>query len=427
MKKTAFFSLLSSSAVGVVNAVTFTPLDDKPGLIDNGTFGPAVEVVHLFENQPPIGITVGSTGRAFVNFNRGDLPTNPTTVAEIINSTTEVPFPSLEFNTPPEGLTNSSSGRILGSSDTNHFINVQSVVHDAKGRLWAIDTGRPVIDGGDNPPAAPGGPKLVGFDLSDDSNGTTPFKTITFPETVLPALGYLNDIRFDLSPNLTASGEGVAYIADSGAHGIIVVDLGTGESWRHLDSIHATNPVSQFLPTLFGAPTYQASARNPAFHWETVAGGGIDGFAISANGKFIYFTPIASRDFYRVETGPLRVNPADDPFAVIRAVQSVQYLGQLGGGADGLETDDTGTIYLSSPEHNSVNTFNPQTGMIELFVRDPMIAWPDTLSVANDGFLYFTVNQLWLSPVYQNGTDKRVKPFALLRVPIKGGPVLLGA
>ncbi|KAK7038993.1 hypothetical protein VNI00_010385 [Paramarasmius palmivorus] len=403
-------------------AVDFTPLDDKPGLIDNGTFGPPVEVVHLFVDEPPIGITVGKSGRAFVNFNRGNLPF---TVAEITNATAETPFPSLEFNTPPDGLVNTSLGFAVGSSDSNHFINVQAVVFDPKGRLWAMDTGRPVMDGGDIPPSVPGGPKLVGFDLEDDTNGTTPFKTITFTENVLPGLGYLNDIRFDLSPNLTASGEGVAYIADSGAHGIIVVDLGTGQSWRHLDQLRQVNPVSHFLPTLFGVPTYQSSKLQPAFHWETVAGGGIDGFAISADGRFLYFTPIASRDLYRVETAPLRVNPADDVFAVVKAAQSVQFLGQMGGAADGFETDSTGLIYLSQPEHNSINTFNPETGLVEVFVRDPMIAWPDTLSVADDGFLYMTANQLWLSPVYQNGTDKRVKPFGLLRAPIEGVPVRL--
>lgn len=53
-----------------VQAVTFQPLPDKPGLIDNGTFGPDLEVVHLFTNEAPIGITVGPTGRAFVTFNR---------------------------------------------------------------------------------------------------------------------------------------------------------------------------------------------------------------------------------------------------------------------------------------------------------------------------------------------------------------------
>lgn len=149
-----------------------------------------------------------------MDFFSGDLASNPITLGEIVNATTEIPFPSRDFNIPPGGLVNTSSGRPLGSSDSTHFINVQAAVIDAKDRLWALDTGRPVVDG-DNLPAVPGGPKLVGFDIGN--NATKPFQTITFPESVLSPTGYLNDIRFDLRSNVTKSGKGIAYIADSGA------------------------------------------------------------------------------------------------------------------------------------------------------------------------------------------------------------------
>lgn len=59
-------SLLSISC----NAVTFSPLPTPPGLVDNGTFGPDVEVVHLFHDAGPIGITISQTGRAFATFVR---------------------------------------------------------------------------------------------------------------------------------------------------------------------------------------------------------------------------------------------------------------------------------------------------------------------------------------------------------------------
>ncbi|TFK39760.1 major royal jelly protein-domain-containing protein [Crucibulum laeve] len=408
----------------LVSAVKFQPLSEKPGLVDNGTFGPTLEVVHLFQKEPPIGITISKSGRAFVTFNRGDLAENPITLGEIVSPTEEVAFPSAEFNTPPEGLVNTSSGRPLGSSDSKHFINVQAVVIDSRERLWVLDTGRPVVDG-DNLLAALGGPKLMGFDL--ESNSTIPFTIITFPEDVLPPTGYLNDVRFDLTSSLTSSGKGVAYIADSGGFGIIVVDLGTGKSWRHLDKLHSVSPRSRFLPTLFGIPTYSSTPMSPALHYENAGGGGgIDGFAIGADGKHLYFTPLASRDLYRIETAPLLVNPAEDKLAFIRAANSIQYLGEFGGQADGLETDSAGKIYLSSPEHNSINTFDPSTGLVSPFVRSPIIAWPDTLSVADDSFIYATLNQLWLSPGFQNGTDKRVKPFALVRAKIDGQKVKLG-
>lgn len=54
----------------------------------------------------------------------------------------------------------------------------------------------------------------MGFDVAN--NATTPFTTITFTEDVLPPLGYLNDLRIDLTASLTNSGEGIVYLADSG-------------------------------------------------------------------------------------------------------------------------------------------------------------------------------------------------------------------
>ena len=62
-----------------------------------------------------------------------------------------------------------------------------------------------------------------------------------------------------------------------GSRGIIVADLATGESWRHLDLVASVQPKAGFLPTLFGIPTYQSSAGNPAYTYPVAAGGGIDG------------------------------------------------------------------------------------------------------------------------------------------------------
>ncbi|KAL1688773.1 major royal jelly protein-domain-containing protein [Schizophyllum commune] len=427
-------SLIASFA-SCASGVNFELVDGQPGLIDNGTYGPPIEIVHLFQH-PPTAITVSSTGRAFVSFNRGNLISNPQTLAEIVNSTTDVAWPSEEYNTPPDGLFNASSGVTHGSSDSEHLLNVQAAVFDALDRLWVLDTGRPASDSGDNALGFPGGPKLVGFNLDSNSSSTAnatsndltgassetaPFTTITFPETVLPAHGFLNDIRIDLSKG----DAGFAYIADSGALGLIVADLASGESWRHLDGLSSVRPKSGFLPSVFGIPTYQASGGSPFYRYPAPTGGGSDGFTLSADGEYAYFTPIASRDLYRVPTELLRVNPQHDRSAVIKAASSVQYLGEVGGEADGLKTDDTGKLYLTSPEHNAINIYSPETGLIEPFVRDPRIAWPDTLAVGYDGYLYVTLPQYWLGPTLQNGTDKRVPPFALARVPIEGKPAKL--
>lgn len=53
------------------------------------------------------------------------------------------------------------------------------------------------------------------------------------------------------------------------------------------------------------------------------------GIAISADGKFIYFIPLASRDLWRVETAALRRNTNKDRLAFLQAANSVQYLGEV--------------------------------------------------------------------------------------------------
>lgn len=73
------------SATAYVHAVTFQPLTDKPGLVDNGTHG-EIEIVHLFHNEPPIGITVSKSGRAFVTFNRCAHIFRPSTLERLIPS-----------------------------------------------------------------------------------------------------------------------------------------------------------------------------------------------------------------------------------------------------------------------------------------------------------------------------------------------------
>ncbi len=51
--------------------------------------------------------------------------------------------------------------------------------------------------------------------------------------------------------------------------------------------------------------------------------------------------------------------------------------------------------------------------------------WPDTLSVARDGYLYFTGNQFNRQVRFHEGTDQRQPPYYLFRMRIDAQPVLL--
>jgi Major royal jelly protein len=205
---------------------------------DPDVAGPAIEAIHYYYyDEWPTEIAVSSTGRLFSNYPPGLDPMNQNyTVAELTSDTTETPCPSAEYNSSPGGLYDNSTNPPTSASSPDHLIGVQSVVVDAIDRLWILDTGRAVLPNGTLLASAFGGPKLVGIDLTTDSIITT----ILFLADVAYPDSYLNDIRFDLRSSLTSSGQVVGYITDSsneGRNGIVIVDLGTGESWRHLSNL----------------------------------------------------------------------------------------------------------------------------------------------------------------------------------------------
>ncbi len=86
-----------------------------------------------------------------------------------------------------------------------------------------------------------------------------------------------------------------------------------------------------------------------------------------------------------------------------------------GGASDGLESDADGYIYSTNYEHNAIlrRNFDKKNSVWETVVHDPRLLWTDTLSVATDGYLYVTSNELHRQPRYHDGRDLRRKPYVL--------------
>jgi sugar lactone lactonase YvrE len=92
---------------------------------------------------------------------------------------------------------------------------------------------------------------------------------------------------------------------------------------------------------------------------------------------------------------------------------------------DGLESDAEGRIYVTDYEHDGIRRRSADGTSYETLVHDPRALWPDTLSLAADGYLYFTANQLHRQPGFHGGRDLRQKPYVLFRIKIDGTPVQL--
>jgi sugar lactone lactonase YvrE len=353
-----------------------------------------LDVVHLFDGPMPTGVSVSRIGRIFVNFPKwGD--DVRFTVGEVRDGHV-VAFPSQEFNDNK------------GNADPHALVSVQSIVVDPANRLWILDTGSPLFQ-----PTSPGGPKLVRVDLDRDEVA----QTILFPEDVALKTSYLNDVRFDLR----RSESGVAFITDSsdqGPNGIVVVDLATGESWRRLHDHPSTKG--------HGAPDLRMIVEGEEFLQWSPDGStgsvkmGSDGIAIAADGERLYYCPLAGRRLWSVSVDAL-VDRALDDDAVAATVRDE---GDKGGAGDGMESDDRGRIYVTDGEHNALRR-RLANGEWETVVHDDRLLWPDTMSVATDGYLYVTANQLHRQARYRGGHDDRRKPYVLFRTPIGTGPVTL--
>jgi sugar lactone lactonase YvrE len=342
----------------------------------------SAELVHAFYDQMPTGVTVADDGRIFVCYPRWGDPVE-FTVAEARGGE-EIPYPDAGFNVfDPQ-------------RPADCLVSVQSVVVDPAGRLWLLDTGSTKF----GPPVADG-PKLVCVDLESDSV----VQTIPVPPGVALETTYLNDIRFDLR-----RGEGgAAFITDSsltGPSGIIVVDLASGRSWRKLHDHPSTRAVDGFVAIIEGRPL---AALNVS----------ADGIAISADGERLYYCPLSSRRLYSVSVEALYDEQASDD----AVAATVEDHGEKGA-SDGLESDADGRVYASNYEQGAILVRQPG-GEWEALVHRADLVFVDTLSVAADGHIYYTVNQVHRQPAFQGGVDLRERPYAVMRTPIDGEPVRL--
>lgn len=355
----------------------------------------ALEPVAYFNGAMPTGVTVSHKGRIFVNFPKwGDDVSF--TVAEIRKGEM-VAYPDESINqTNP-------------ADQAAALVSVQSVVVDPVDRLWILDTGSPLFQ-----PTKYGGPKLVCVDLKTDQVS----KKILFPQDVALPTTYLNDIRFDLR----RGSEGMAFITDSaqkGPNGIIVVDLASEQSWRRLHDHQSVKPeeLQTFLPIVEGRPFLERQPDGSVKHGASM---GSDGIAINADGTRLYYCPLGSRKLYSVDTNAL----SDQSLKEQEVGATVIDEGDRGGASDGLESDSAGNIYSTNYEHNAILRRSPDKRW-ETLTHDPRLLWPDTLSLATDGYLYVTANQLHRQARFHKGKDLRRKPYSLFRIRIDAQPVLL--
>src|SRR5260370_247662 len=155
-----------------------------------------------------------------------------------------------------------------------------------------------------------------------------------------------------------------------------------------------------------------------------LASGAADGIAVSADGKLVYYCPIASRNLYSVDAAVLTDFTQSDA-AVAATIKNLGDKGEVGG----LEADAQGRVYLTNGEFNAILRFDPSQGTADTFnptfetvVHNRHLVGPDWLAWGKDGTLYITSTQVNRLPVFNAGQDLRRPPYFLYKVQTDGTP-----
>ncbi|MGN6370399.1 MAG: L-dopachrome tautomerase-related protein [Phycisphaerae bacterium] len=394
MQYSRSFPFLIAIATTVVSAIPAAFADDghKPlaHVQDDAAAreNSSLQVVATFDKAMPTGITMSQDNRIFFSFPRWGDPVDATVVE--LKDGKATPYPDAAIN------------KLNENAPANCFVSVQSVVVDSANHLWALDSGN--LKMGKN---FPKGPKLIEIDLATNKI----IKKIIFPADVALPTTYLNDVRFDMT-----RGDGMAYITDSasqGEAGIIVVDLGTGESWRRLSGEPSVSADPQFVPTVEGQPLHVEEPGKPPEPLKI----GADSIALSPDGQTLYWRPLASHHLYSVPTSLLIDRTAE----VEQVSEGVKDLGDLGFASDGMMFGKDGTLYLTNYEQHAIMRGDPTETPLKLekFLDDPRLIWPDTLTFSTSGELYLTVNQIDRQARFHAGKDLRQPPYAVMKIPTK--------
>lgn len=341
-----------------------------------------VQLVASLPGSMPSGVTRAPGGRTFLCFPRW-VDAVPFTVGELLPSGAVVPFPDPERN------------RMSLCDPVHHFISVQSVNATADGTLWVLDSGRPYFT-----PAVPGAAKLVEVDLASGALR----RIYVVPYGVARLRTYLNDVRIAR----TYGARGTAFITDSGMPGngaLIAINLATGSKLRRLDGHPTVNPDPAVRPVIENELLELRFPLGLRFPYRQ----GADGIALSQDERTLYYCPLTSRRLFSVDAAVLAdPSRSDDDVA-----KTVRDLGEKCV-SDGLECDAAGNVYASDLENRQILCRTPD-GRWSTFARDPRMLWTDTLSVGDDGYLYFTANQVHRMWPYHAGRDLRRPPYAVLR------------
>ncbi len=321
------------------------------------------------------GVAITSDGRVLVTLPRIANQGGPS-LARIDAGRDVVPYPDAAWNGAgdrPAHPAKDGPGAV--------FVGVTAIREAPDAALWVVDSGVP----GFGKPMVHGGARLIRIDPA--TNQVT--RILTVPEQALRQKSLLGEIRFNGTH---------AYIADSGAPGLLVLDTDTGDIRRVLDQAPA---LTARRPLTVDGATLRDADKAPI-------PGGVR-LEVSPDGATLYLQP-ACGPLSRIDTALL--DDLKQPDAAVAAGVSFWYDTPAVGGT-AIMPD--GTLLLTDLEDDSVLALSPER-VVSVLVRDPRLHWADAPFLGHDGTLTIPVSQLDRAAPFQHGKQRISFPVLLVAI-----------
>jgi hypothetical protein len=319
------------------------------------------------------GVAVSPGGRIFSSFPRWTERPTPS-LAEAMPDGSFKPYPGGTWNEWRAGL-----------PPGEHFVAVHSAFADSDDNLWVVDDSAPFHSA-----YIEGGPKLVKIDLDTDKV----VRIYPIGPELAPPGAVLGHVRIDGR---------FAYLTESKAGAIIVIELETGKARRLLAGHPKTRCDPSVVPVIEGKEFRLANGK--------VQQVSVNLLELSPDGKYVYFMALFGPRLMRIETRFLQ-DPSLSDAALGDRIEEVVHLPPCAG----IVADRRGNFYFSSFTEDAILRMRPDT-TLETLITDPRISFPNEGSIGKDGYLYFPSSQVHRIALFHADGVSRVKtPWEIYKV-----------
>jgi sugar lactone lactonase YvrE len=140
---------------------------------------------------------------------------------------------------------------------------------------------------------------------------------------------------------------------------------------------------------------------------------GLDGIALSPDGKWLYYASMSHDSLYRVETKHL----LDQGRTRAQLEKDIQFVSKKPL-SDGIAFDAKGNLFLTDVEAGRGLSVLQPNGKMRTFFRDERVVWADCVHVANDGTIYMTDSAIpaYLDPLMRPPTKATLQSAGPYRI-----------